>query len=121
MSMKNVLIVEDEIIIARDYQLMLESNGHHVVKIVNNGKDAIDQAIQHKPDVILMDINIKGDMNGIETATVIHNIQINPKIVFITAFDLRSFVLPDFEHYTLNKPIHKFNLLNILKICNTIS
>jgi two-component SAPR family response regulator len=113
-SMKNLLIVEDESIIAKDYQMMVERNGHHVIKIVNNGKDAIDAAVANNPDFILMDINIKGNMNGIETAQEIHDKQIKSKIIFITAFDVKAYVFPEFQHYFLNKPIMKNTLLNIL-------
>jgi CheY-like chemotaxis protein len=113
-SMKNLLIVEDECIIAQDYQLMVECSGHHVVKIVNNGKDAVDAAVANNPDFILMDINIKGDMNGIEAANEIHKKHIKSKIIFITAFDVKTYVFPEFQHYLLNKPIMKNSLLSIL-------
>jgi len=113
-SMKNLLIVEDESIIAKDYQLMVERNGHHVIKIVNNGKDAIDVAVEKNPDFILMDINIKGNMNGIETAKEIYSKQVKSQIIFITAFDIKAYVFPEFKHYFLNKPIMKNSLLNIL-------
>jgi YesN/AraC family two-component response regulator len=112
--MKNLLIVEDETIIARDYKLMIEHNGHHVIKIVNNGKDAIEVAVESNPDFILMDINIKGKMNGIETAEEIYKKHIHSKIIFITAYDVTTFVFPEFKHYLLNKPLIKNNLLNIL-------
>jgi two-component SAPR family response regulator len=113
-STKKLLIVEDESIIAKDYQMMVERSGHHVIKIVNNGKDAIDAAVANNPDFILMDINIKGNMNGIETAQEIHDKQIKSKIIFITAFDVKAYVFPEFQHYFLNKPIMKNTLLNIL-------
>jgi CheY-like chemotaxis protein len=113
-NMKNLLIVEDESIIAKDYQLMVERSGHHVVKIVNNGKDAIDAAVANNPDFILMDINIKGKMNGIETAQEIYDKHVKSKIIFITAFDVKAYVFPEFQHYFLNKPIIKNTLLNIL-------
>ena len=113
-SMKNLLIVEDESIIAKDYKLMVERSGHHVIKIVNNGKDAIETAVADEPDFILMDINIKGNINGIEAAKEIHDKQIISKIIFITAFDVKTYVFPEFQHYFLNKPIMKNSLLNIL-------
>ena len=112
--MKNLLIVEDESIIARDYKLMIEHSGHNVVKIVNNGKDAIEVAVESNPDFILMDINIKGKMNGIEAAEEIHKKQSKSKIIFITAYDITTYVFPEFKHYLLNKPLIKNNLLTIL-------
>ena len=112
--MKKLLIVEDESIIARDYKLMIENSGHNVIKIVNNGKDAIEVAVESNPDFILMDINIKGKMNGIETAEEIHKKELKSMIIFITAYDITAFVFPEFKHYLLNKPLIKNNLLNIL-------
>ena len=46
---------------------------YHVNRIVSNGKDAIEETTENHPDFILMDINIKGLMNGIETAKEIYN------------------------------------------------
>ncbi|MDR3609780.1 MAG: response regulator [Ignavibacteriaceae bacterium] len=112
--MKNLLIVEDETIIALEYRLMVEKNGHHVIKIVNNGKDAIIQAVEYIPDFILMDINIKGNMNGIEAAKEIFNKEKKSKIIFITAYDINSFDFPEFNHYLLTKPIKQNILLDIL-------
>ena len=112
---KNLLIVEDESIIAKDYKLMVERQGYHVIKIVNNGRDAIAAAVENNPDFILMDINIKGNMNGIEAAIEIYNKHVKSKIIFITAFDVNSYIFPEFQHYFLNKPIMKNSLLKILK------
>jgi len=112
--MKNLLIVEDEFIVARDYKSILEHDGHNVIKIVNNGKEAIEIAVKSNPDFILMDINIKGKMNGIEAAEEIHKKQIRSKIIFITAYDVKTYVFPEFQYYFLNKPILKNNLLSIL-------
>lgn len=112
--MKKLLIVEDESIIARDYKLMLEQSGHQVVRIVNNGKDAIETAVESNPDYILMDINIKGNMNGIEAAKEIYNKQVRSVIIFITAYDVTAYVFPEFQYYFLNKPIVKNNLLRII-------
>ena len=114
MGMKKLLIVEDEYIIARDYKLMVEQSGYNVVKIVNNGRDAIEVAAESSPDFILMDINIKGNMNGIETAKVIYKKDIRSKIIFITAFEVTNYEFPEFKYYFLNKPIIKNNLLSIL-------
>jgi len=100
-----ILIVEDESIIAKDYQLMVERSGHHVIKIVNNGKDAIETAVANNPDFILMDINIKGNMNGIEAAKEIHDKHIKSKIIFITAFDIKAYLFPEFQICQLKRGI----------------
>ncbi len=82
--MARILIVEDEGIIAMKTQMDLEQLGHEVVGIVDNGKKAIEIARREKPDLVLMDIVLKGSLNGIEATRVI--CQGNEcKIIFMTA------------------------------------
>ena len=80
-----ILIVEDEMILANDVKYQLEELDYNVVGIVNNGKDAIKLTLETNPDVILMDIVIKGDIDGIETAQQI-NKQYNIPIIYTTAY-----------------------------------
>jgi CheY-like chemotaxis protein len=63
---KKILIVEDDMILSMVNKKYVESLGHQVVKSVRNGIDAIEAAKTYNPDVILMDIRIEGDMDGIE-------------------------------------------------------
>lgn len=79
-----VLIVEDEIVVASEIKLRLEAMGFSVIGIVNNGRDAIAQANEHYPDVILMDITLKGKMNGLEATREI-NKETDIPVIFITA------------------------------------
>lgn len=85
MSKVNILIVEDELIIAKNTAKKLEKSGYHVVKIVSSGQAAIDYVNNNLPDLILMDIAIKGKIDGIETAAKIKLIADIP-IVFLTAY-----------------------------------
>lgn len=80
-----ILIVEDEMILASDVKYQLEELGYNVVGIVNNGKDAIKLTLETDPDVILMDIVIKGDIDGIETAQQINKLY-NIPIIYTTAY-----------------------------------
>lgn len=80
-----ILIVEDEAIIAMEIGSSLQSLGYEVLPIVNNGEDAIKTAEADKPDIILMDIRIHGDMDGIETAEEIRN-RFGIPIIFSTAY-----------------------------------
>lgn len=64
--MKNILIVEDDLILSMINKRYLELLGHKVVASARNGSAAIEAAKKHNPDVILMDIRIDGDMDGIE-------------------------------------------------------
>ncbi|MEY3870614.1 MAG: hybrid sensor histidine kinase/response regulator [Microcoleaceae cyanobacterium] len=86
MSQIRILIVEDELLIAKGVSRKLEKLGYQVVNIVSSGESAIASATELKPDLILMDIVIKGDMDGIETAAKINKI-LNIPVVFTTAYD----------------------------------
>lgn len=79
-----VLIVEDEIVVASEIKLRLEAMGFMVIGIVNNGRDAILSANENDPDVILMDITLKGNMDGLEATRQI-NEETGIPVIFITA------------------------------------
>lgn len=79
-----VLIVEDEIVVASEIKLRLEAMGFQVIGIVNNGRDAIAAAKEHYPDVILMDITLKGKMSGLEATREISR-ETDIPVIFITA------------------------------------
>jgi FOG: CheY-like receiver len=72
-------------ILALDVKVQLNRLGYNVVGVVNNGKDAIKLTQETNPDVILMDIVIKGDMDGIETTQEINKLYDIP-IIYTTAY-----------------------------------
>jgi PAS domain S-box-containing protein len=80
-----VLIVEDEIITALDIQEHLENMGYTIPSIVHSGPEAVDAAIETRPDLVLMDIGLKGKMDGVETAQRIRN-RLDVPVVFLTAY-----------------------------------
>lgn len=80
-----VLVVEDESIVAMGIKHKLENMGHTVVEMVSSGENAINAALEHSPDIILMDIVIKGDIDGIEAAQAIHDHRDIP-IIYLTAY-----------------------------------
>ena len=84
--MAKILIVEDEILIADNAQTMLENLGYIVVGIESTGLKAIASAKETQPDLILMDIMIKGDMDGIKTANIIKE-QFAIPIIYVTAYE----------------------------------
>ena len=84
MAKTKILIVEDEAIIAYDTKTKLETEGYKVVDIVDSGQKAIKSTEIHKPDLILMDILLNGDMNGIEAAEIISE-KNNIPILFLSA------------------------------------
>jgi CheY-like chemotaxis protein len=85
MEKARILIVEDEAIIAMEIESQLQALGYKVTSIVDTGEDAIEKAEEYKPDIILMDIRIKGKMDGIETAEVIRK-RFGIPVIFTTAY-----------------------------------
>jgi len=85
MSKINVLVVEDESIVSKDIQHSLKKLGYNVVGASATGERAIELAASENPDIILMDIMLKGEMNGIEAAEQIKEAQSLP-IIFLTAY-----------------------------------
>ena len=85
MTQTNILIVEDELLIAKSIAKKLKKLGYNIAKIVASGREAIQYASEASLDLILMDIAIKGKIDGIETA---HNIKkiVNTPIIFLTAY-----------------------------------
>ncbi len=81
---KKILIVEDEIIIAESIRSTLRKFGYDVSGIVSFGEDAVEIAGEFHPDLVLMDIQLEGKMNGIEAAEIIHS-KYNYPIIFLTA------------------------------------
>jgi CheY-like chemotaxis protein len=80
-----ILIVEDEYIVAADLEMKLAGMGYQVVGPAVTGEEAIVMAHKYRPDVVLMDIQLQGRMNGTEAATMIRT-QSRTPIIFITAF-----------------------------------
>lgn len=80
----NILIVEDESIVAQDLQFTLEDLGYGVIAIANSGELAIQKVAEHQPNLILMDIRIIGEMDGINTAEIILQ-RFDIPIVYLTA------------------------------------
>ncbi len=84
MTKVKILVVEDESIVAKDIQNRLKIFGYDVTAIACSGEEAINKAAESYPDLVLMDIRIKGDMDGVEAARQIHT-RFNVPIVYLTA------------------------------------
>ncbi len=80
-----ILVVEDEALVADYLAELLERYGHIVVGIVDSGEAAITQALALQPDLVMMDIRLKGAMSGIRAAVEIRK-SIDVPVVFLTAF-----------------------------------
>ena len=80
-----ILIVEDEKIIAKDLELRLLNMNYEVVASVSSGREALALVRSQEIDLILMDIMIDGDIDGIETAELIHQ-QMDVPVIYLTAY-----------------------------------
>ena len=113
---KSILIVEDESIIALNLKMDLEDLGYEVINIVDNGDDAIYNAVEHRPNLTIMDINLKGSMNGIQAAKKI--LALDLAVIYLTANSdditfneatstspASSFILKPYDINTLSKNV----------------
>ena len=85
MPAEKILIVEDDALISANLELVLTGLGYTVLPTVSSGEEAVEQAISLQPDVILMDIQLAGRMNGIQAAEKIHATSDIP-VIYTTAY-----------------------------------
>jgi PAS domain S-box-containing protein len=85
MTRASILVVEDENIVARDIRSRLERQGYDVCAVVPSGEEAVEAAGVHRPDLVLMDIMLKGEMDGIAAADIIRN-RYDIPVVYLTAY-----------------------------------
>ena len=81
-----ILIVEDDFIVAIDLKMHLENMGCSVLDITDNGLDALKKTRESNPDLILMDIHLKGDIDGIDTAQKIIDLY-NVPVIYVTGYN----------------------------------
>jgi len=82
---KKILIVEDEVVIAMDLQSSVEKFGYTVSGHITRGEDVIAAIETDKPDIILMDVKLEGDLNGVEAALLVYE-KYDIPVIFITSF-----------------------------------
>lgn len=85
MAEGRILIVEDEHIVAMGIKRMLKSLGYTVTGVASSGEDAISKAESTFPDIVLMDIMLKGDMDGVEATREIKE-RFDIPVVYLTAY-----------------------------------
>jgi signal transduction histidine kinase len=81
----NIMIIEDEAIIAKDIENILNNYGYSISGIFSKAEEALSSLKTKKPDLILMDVVLKGDLDGIEAAKIIKR-DFNIPVIFITAY-----------------------------------
>lgn len=111
-STTRILIVEDDMIIAANISLQLANLGYEVTGIVSRGEEAIVQAKENPPDILLMDIHLSGRLNGIETAKAIQKFKDVPIIYLTATNDETTFAMAKETHPRafITKPFNKLNL-----------
>lgn len=85
MPTTQVLVVEDENIVARDILTMLKGLGYGVAAVASSGREAIEKAAAKQPDVVLMDIVLKGAIDGVQAAQEIRN-RFHIPVIYLTAY-----------------------------------
>jgi DNA-binding LytR/AlgR family response regulator len=85
MARLKLLIAEDDVVIAQNLSLSLESMGYEVCQAVSSGEELLLQLHQHHPDLVILDITLEGKLDGIETAALLAKSTRVP-FIFMTAF-----------------------------------
>ena len=80
----SVLVVEDESIVAYDIQQTLKASGFQSLAVADSAEEAIARATEHCPDIVLMDIRIKGSLDGLATANILQQ-RFDVPIIYLTA------------------------------------
>ena len=115
---KKILIVEDEVIVAMEIEMHLKMNNFIVVGKCQSSKKAIEVSLEKKPDLIMMDINIQGEHDGVQAAKIILD-SYKPSILFLSAYNDTDTIerikqIPDSK--LLPKP---FSVHDLLKTINS--
>lgn len=85
MSTRQILVVEDERIVAAGIRNELEHFGYHVSGVASDAADAVEQAVRDQPDLVLMDIHLNGETDGVEAARQIRA-RCGTPVVYLSAF-----------------------------------
>ena len=80
----HILVVDDEVIVGQGIRRNLERLGYHVSAVAISGQEAIQRAGDLRPDLVLMDIRLSGEMDGVEAAARIRE-GLNVPVVYLTA------------------------------------
>ncbi|MCW3091663.1 MAG: response regulator of the LytR/AlgR family [Ferruginibacter sp.] len=113
-----ILVVEDEMIIAAKISMQLTNLGYEVTGILPRGEQAIQQVKENKPDIILLDINLKGEIDGIETARQVQLYDDIP-IIYLTAnSDEATFnrAKPTKPYAFISKPFKQLDLQRAIEL-----
>ncbi|MGZ5222084.1 MAG: LytR/AlgR family response regulator transcription factor [Chitinophagaceae bacterium] len=113
-----ILVVEDEMIIAAKISMQLTSLGYEVTGILPRGEEALLHMEENKPDIVLLDINLKGRIDGIETAALMQQ-RNNIPIIYLTAnSDEATFnrAKPTRPYAFISKPFKQLDLQRAIEL-----
>jgi DNA-binding LytR/AlgR family response regulator len=99
-----ILIVEDEMLIGANISLQLNELGYEVTGIIPRGEEALEHIEDNPPDIILLDINLKGNLDGIETAVEMQKTRDIP-VIYLTANT-------DDAHFNRAKETHPYGFIS---------
>lgn len=115
-SGRSIMIVEDERIISKMLRKIVEDEGYNLIDCVSSGRDAVSNAIEKKPDLVIMDILLEDDIDGIQAAKMI-SADHDCRIIFLTgnsdpqtinsAWDVKPYRI-------LTKPIQRYQLVEVI-------
>lgn len=117
--MKNILIVEDESLTAFLLEIQLKNAGFVVLKIIASGEEAVEFMEHNHPDIILMDIMLVGNMNGIEAAQNI-NQHYNVPIIFLTGYGDKEIMSNAMKLNPKGYLIKPYDIQDLIKLINSI-
>lgn len=84
-----MLVVEDNFLAALLIELTLKEAGYRVIATVRTGEQAIEYAAEHHPELVVMDVNLAGDLDGVQAAARIHSVA-GSDVLFQTAYSDRD-------------------------------
>jgi DNA-binding NtrC family response regulator len=116
--MIKILIIEDEILIAEALMMDLREKGLNVCEYATEAEKAISKIKENSPDMILMDIHLSDEIDGIEIARIALEQNPKVKIIFITGYNVRSFAdrLENVKFFRLmEKPVMINQIVEIVR------
>jgi len=115
---RRVLILEDERLVSENLKDLFQEFGHEVVGVAGSGEEALQLANSQNPDLLLMDIHVKGSMDGIQTALAMHARRKVP-VIFLTAHQRHKFPelskLDPATFVYVSKPYSKEDLIQAVR------
>ena len=108
----SILVVDDEFIIANSLSLQVEEMGYSVCGVAATAREAVELAQAHRPDIVLMDVRLRGEEDGVDAALAIYE-TIGSKVIFITGSREQSTIARIYEDHpagVLFKPVSERQL-----------